>query len=281
MYFDKMMSFRKLFRDKKCAVIGMVHVGALPGTPLYAGNTIKVIEDAVRDAKIYKHCKVDGILVENMNDIPYVRSKDISPETISMMTRICGHVRRKFHPKVPCGVQILAGCNREAIAVAQASNFQFIRAEGFVFSHIADEGLTDACAGPLLRYRKRINADNVLVLADIKKKHSSHAITYDVSLSETAKAAEFFLADGVIVTGTATGDPVDAEELAEVKDVAKGPVIVGSGVTIDNIEEYISADAVIVGSHFKVDGLWQNAVDEEKVTKFMTKIEELRKSIET
>lgn len=57
------------------------------------------------------------------------------------------------------------------MAVAQASNFQFIRAEGFVFSHIADEGFTDACAGPLLRYRKRINAENVLVLADVKKKH--------------------------------------------------------------------------------------------------------------
>lgn len=67
--------------------------------------------------------------------------------------------------------QILAGCNKEAIAVAKAANFQFIRAEGFVFSHIADEGFTDACAGTLLRYRKQIDADDILIFADIKKKH--------------------------------------------------------------------------------------------------------------
>jgi hypothetical protein len=67
--------------------------------------------------------------------------------------------------------KVLAGGNKEALSVAQASGLQFIRAEGFVFSHVADEGFTDATAGPLLRYRASIRADNILIFTDIKKKH--------------------------------------------------------------------------------------------------------------
>ncbi|MFM8785597.1 MAG: BtpA/SgcQ family protein, partial [Phycisphaerales bacterium] len=85
-----------------------------------------------------------------------------------------------------------------------------MRVENFVFSHVADEGLMiEACAGPLLRHRRAIGADRVRVFADIKKKHASHAVTADVDIAGCARAAEFFLADGVIVTGTETGASVD------------------------------------------------------------------------
>jgi hypothetical protein len=72
---------------------------------------------------------------------------------------------------LPCGVQILAAANKEAIAVAQAAGLQFIRAEGYVFAHVADEGFMSSCAGELLRYRKQIGAEHVLVFTDVKKKH--------------------------------------------------------------------------------------------------------------
>ena len=96
---------------------------------------------------------------------------------------------------------MLAGGNREAVAVAQAAGLQFVRAEGFVFSHVADEGWLEGCAGPLLRYRANIGAGEVRVLCDVKKKHSSHAVTTDVGVVDTARAAQFFRADGVILTG--------------------------------------------------------------------------------
>ena len=88
-----------------------------------------------------------------------------------------------------------------------------IRAECFVFSQVSDEGWMDACAGPLLRYRKQIGAERVAILADIKKKHCAHAVTADVSLAETAQAAEFFGADGVVITGEATGRAASIEDL--------------------------------------------------------------------
>ena len=137
-------------------------------------------------------------------------------------------------------LQILAAANREALAVAAASGLQFIRAEGFVFSHVADEGWMDACAGPLLRYRKSIGMeDKVAVVCDIKKKHSAHAVTGDVDIVETAKAARFFRSDGVIVTGASTGHEASPGELqAVLAGVPDLPVLVGSGVSAANLKSY-------------------------------------------
>ncbi|GLH17249.1 Uncharacterized protein F13E9.13, mitochondrial, partial [Gryllus bimaculatus] len=95
----------------------------------------------------------DGVLLENMHDLPYIQSKDMGPEVVSVMTAISTNVRALLSPNIPCGIQVLAGANPEAIAIALAAKLQFIRAEGFVFSHVADEGWIDACAGTLLRYR--------------------------------------------------------------------------------------------------------------------------------
>ncbi|XP_011697572.1 PREDICTED: uncharacterized protein F13E9.13, mitochondrial, partial [Wasmannia auropunctata] len=174
---------------------------------------------------------------------------------------------------------ILAGCNKEAIAVAKAAELQFIRAEGFVFSHVGDEGFMDSKAGTLLRYRKQIDADNILVFVDVKKKHSSHAITSDVSLLETVKAAEFFLADGIIITGNATGKETNVKDLLEIQEyiTTKLPVLIGSGVTLDNVDNYVeAADALIVGSHLKMAGQWENALDPVRVRAFVRHLKNRR-----
>ncbi|KAK7571937.1 hypothetical protein V9T40_014409 [Parthenolecanium corni] len=189
-----------------------------------------------------------------MHDLPYVKSKFLGPETVASMTRVCSAVRNIIPPSIPCGVQTLAAANEEAIAVALASGCNFIRAEGFVFGHVADEGYIDSCAGTLLRYRTKVKANKILVFTDIKKKHSSHSITADTSIEEVAKAAEFFLSDGIIITGSATGIEANVEELKRVKEAVQLPVIVGSGITAENIQKFAHADAFIVGSSLKYDG---------------------------
>jgi len=171
----------------------------------------------------------------------------------------------------------LAGANIEALGAAVSAGLDFIRAEGFVFAHVADEGIITSDAAEILRYRKQIGAEDILVLTDIKKKHSAHAITGDVSIVETAHAAEFFLSDGVIVTGVATGLEADLDELRRVKAAVDIPVLIGSGVTLNNVNAYLElADALIIGSHFKYDGQWENGVELERVKKFMEKVERLR-----
>ena len=257
------------------SVIAMIHTEALPGTPKYKGDIKKIISSAIEEAKTYKNSGVDSIMIENMHDIPYMKNNS-GPEITSAMAIIAYEVKAKTD--LPVGIQILAGANKEAIAVAHSAGLDFIRAEGFVFAHVADEGIIESNAGELLRYRKQIGADDVLVLTDIKKKHSSHSITSDVSIVETAKAAEFFLSDGLIVTGTSTGAEADTEELSQVRGNTNLPILIGSGITYDNIDNYFNlADAFIIGSHFKVDGNWINKVDATRVKRFMNKINDLKK----
>ena len=180
---------------------------------------------------------------------------------------------RRILKKTPLGVQILACGGKEALAVAKATGCDFIRNEGYVFSHIGDEGFINSNAGELLRYRKTIDAEDVLVFSDIKKKHSSHTITSDVSLLDTAFAAQFFKADGIILTGKSTGDSTDLDEVKEIylnKEKLKLPVIIGSGVTKQNVNEYIGlADALIIGSYFKHDGHWASDLSKQRVHDFM------------
>jgi membrane complex biogenesis BtpA family protein len=174
---------------------------------------------------------------------------------------------------LPCGLQILAAANTEAIAVAHAAGLDFIRAEGFAFAHVADEGIIQSSAAELLRYRRAIGADHVQVWADVKKKHSSHAITADVAIGETAHAVEFMRGDAVIVTGAVTGDAPLPADVHAVKKATRLPVYLGSGVTAENVGTFLGeADGFIVGSEFKTGGHWPGKVDAKRVGRFMSAV---------
>ena len=215
-----------------------------------------------------------------MHDIPYVKSSKFGPEVVASMTAVTSAIQqvlKKENKNIPVGIQVLACGGKEALAIAKSTNCNFIRNEGFVFSHIGDEGFIDSNAGELLRYRKSIDADDVLIFSDIKKKHSSHSITSDVSLLETAFAAKFFLADGIILTGKSTGDETDLNELKLIQANQKKlniPVLIGSGVTKENLKSYVGlADALIIGSHFKIDGNWANELCDKRIHDFMNYME--------
>lgn len=251
---------------------GMVHVGPLPGTPRDEGDFESVVKKAVFEAKLLEKHGCSGILFENMHDVPYLKTQ-VGPEITAAMAVVGAEIRRET--KIPLGLQILAGANFSALSVAHAVGADWIRVEGFVFSHVADEGLIEACAGDLLRYRKELGASNIKIMADIKKKHSSHAITSDVDIVETAKAAEFFGADAVIVTGQSTGSKASVEELENVKKSISLPVLIGSGINSENVKEYVLADGFIVGSAFKKGGQWRNDLDSNAISQIVQSIQQL------
>lgn len=246
------------------ALIGMIHVGALPGAPRSSRKVGELARAAVAEAAVLAEGGVDAIILENMHDVPYLNRR-VGPEIVAAMTAVCSAVRESV--TLPLGVQVLAGANREAVAVAHASSCQFVRCEGFVFAHVADEGLMpEADAGPLLRFRKMIGAEDVAIIADVKKKHSSHAVTADVNIAETAKAAVFFGADGVVVTGAATGEPTSVDDVVAVAEAIDQAVFIGSGVTPDSVISMAPyVDAFIVGSFLKRDGRWENEPDPARV----------------
>ncbi len=267
------MKFSKIFENKK-PIIGMIHISALAGTPKNYLNPAQIIEKALKEALVYQDCGLDVVMIENMHDVPYLKSK-VGHEISSIMAIIGYEIKQKTN--LYCGIQILAGANKEAMAAAYSAGMDFIRAEGFVFGHVADEGYIDASSGELLRYRKQIGAENIQVFTDIKKKHSSHAITTDVNVVETAKAAEFFLSDGIILTGKSTAEEADITELQELKKYLKIPILIGSGITAANISKFYElADGFIIGSYFKKDGQWQNPPDPERIKKLMDVVHGLR-----
>ncbi len=259
------------------ALVAMIHVGALPGTPRSQRSIREIAHSAAGEARLLAREGADAILLENMHDAPYL-NREVGPEIVAGMTAVCSAVREAVD--LPLGVQILAGANRHALAVAHAAGCQFVRCEGFVFAHVADEGLmADADAGPLLRFRRAIGAEAVAILADVKKKHASHAVTADVDLVQTARATTFFGADAVVVTGIATGEPTDPQHVRSVSEAVDEPVFVGSGVTPDNAAALAPhADAFIVGSFLKRDGHWENEPEPARVASMVAAVRSLRRT---
>ena len=239
----------------------MVHLLPLPGSPRWAGDVQAVLDAVRRDAAALAEGGCDAIIVENMGDVPYLKSQ-VEPETVALMARATALAIEVSG--LPTGVQVLAGANRQALGVAVASGASFIRAEAFAYGHVADEGWLDASAGPLLRARANLRAD-VAIWADVQKKHAAHAITGDLNIEDLARGAGFCGADVLIVTGAETGDatPLGSVLSAQAADL---PVAVGSGVTPRCAASLASAaDALIVGSWLKVDGDWRNRVDVDRV----------------
>ena len=268
---DKHSVIDSLF-DAPRALIGVVHLQALPGTPGSKLDIAAITSIAADEAGLYSEAGFHGVMIENTHDRPYLKA-GAGPEITAAMAVIGAEIRRAT--SLPLGVQVLAGSNSAALAVALACGASFVRVEGYVFAHVADEGLIEASAGALLRYRRAIAADQIRVFADVKKKHSAHAITADVDIIETAKAAEFFLVDGVIVSGVSTGQPAEPDEVNSVGREVSVPTIVGSGITTENIINYPRADAFIVGSSIKKDGVWNSPIDLDRARELVRAFRDL------
>lgn len=242
----------------------MVHLRALPGSPASGLTPAQIIATAVAEAQQLAKAGFDALIVENMHDRPYLFDAS-GAETVAPFSIAAAAVVAAVN--IPVGVQILSGANCAALAVAHAAGAAFIRAEGFVFAAVADEGLiARASAGDLLRQRRRLGADHIRIFADLRKKHSSHALTADLDMAAWVRAAEFFCADGMIVTGSATGVEPDMVELSSARAQTSLPVLVGSGGTPTNLARLFQhADAAIIGSFLKVDGQWMNDLDPSRV----------------
>ena len=257
------------------AVIGVVHCLPLPGAPEYDGAPMAAILDhAVAEARRYAEGGVDGLIVENHGDIPFAKPDALGPETAAAMAVIAAAVAGVG---LPLGVNVLANAAMVALAVAKASGARFVRVNQWANAYVANEGLIDGPAGAAARYRRQIGAQDVAVFADVHVKHGAHAITADRSIPELARDVEFFGADAAIATGQRTGDGATIEELRAIASGSTLPVMVGSGVTPDNVGEMFQvARAVIVASWLKRDGVWWNTVDPDRVRRFMAVADRVR-----
>lgn len=268
------------------AVIAMIHVPALPGSIAYSGESFgdhedlmmeTLIERPLQELEIYQKMGVDAIMLENMHDVPYAKPP-LAGETVHAMTAIAKAVRRKT--QLPIGIQMLEAANCEAMQIAAVADLDFIRAEGYVYAHIGGAGLIEGSARKILEIRKKHGAEHIKVFVDVKKKHCAHALTADLSVGDIVKQSEFFCADGSIITGHFTGEPVSRDDLGQARRAsAHLPILIGSGITAENLHEYFDhADGFIIGSYFKKNGDWKNEVESDRVRQVMDAKKQLMKS---
>ncbi len=251
-------------------VIGMVHCWPLPGAPGYTGYGMEpIIEHAVRDATALAEGGCDGLIVENMWDIPFRAGPHLQPESIAAHAVVAQAVRAAV-PHLPLGINLVHNGGVALLGIAIAAGASFIRVCMFTGAGVWDAGSWDeGCAADLLRRRKELHAEHIKIFADVDKKHSVRFPGID--LATHIEWTRFFGADALIVSGRMTGDAPDLEKVREARRLAGDtPLLLGSGTDEGNISAFMEiADGVIVGSSIKVDGEIANPVDAERVRRFV------------
>ncbi|KRB30932.1 BtpA family membrane complex biogenesis protein [Mesorhizobium sp. Root695] len=257
-------------------VIGVIHLRSLPGAPRYVREAMtEVYAAAVRDAKTLADGGINGIIVENAGDMPFSRPEHIGHETVAALTAACMEVRGAVD--VPIGITCVANGAIPALAVAKAVGAKWVRVNQWANAYVANEGLLNAAAPEAMRYRAMIDARDVAIFADVHVKFGAHAITADRSITEQATDAEWFDADVLIATGARTGSPTERREVDEVRGGTNLPVIVGSGLSPEQVPKlFAAADGAIIGQWLKEDGLWWNPVDPRRVAALVEAVAKAR-----
>ena len=250
-------------------IIGMVHCWPLPGAPGYDGYGIEeIIAHAVADADALAEGGCDGIIVENMWDIPFRAGAHLPPESIAAQAVVARAVRERV--RLPLGINVVHNGGVALLAIAIAAQADFIRVCMFTGAGVWDAGSWDeGCAADLMRRRKELNAESIKIFADVDKKHSVRFPGID--LATHIEWTNFFGADAMIISGRMTGDAPDVTKVREAKRLAGAtPILLGSGTDERNIAAFFEvADGAIVGSSIKRDGEIANPVDADRVRAFV------------
>lgn len=255
-------------------LIGMIHLPPLPGSPRDLGQGMKpILESALADARVLEAGGVQGIMIENFFDAPFVKDR-LPPHTLVAMTQAVTAIRAQT--TLPLGVNALRNDARSALALAHICGAQFVRINVYVGAAVTDQGIIEGAAREAVLYRKELGAD-VAIWADIGVKHAKQLGTD--SLVEQAKDAVLRgLADALILTGSATGEPTSAEEVRLVRNaLPKTPLLVGSGFDPESAGSLLRyADGAITGTSLKRNGVVAEAVDVERVRALRRSMEQAK-----
>jgi len=252
--------------DTDRAVVGMVHLAALPGAPDFDGDRAAVRDAALRDARRLEAGGVDALMVENFGDAPFY-ADDVPKHVVASMTALVRDLRRETD--LTLGVNVLRNDAAAAVSVAAGAGADFVRVNVHAGARLTDQGVVEGKAAEVVRLRDRLDAD-VSILADVDVKHSA-ALAERPLTEEVAELVERGHADGVVASGAGTGHETDRDHLRAVVDArddlgVDAPVFVGSGVTRETVNETLNlADGAIVGTALKEDEETTAPVDEARV----------------
>jgi len=251
--------------------IGVVHLPAMPGDPRYERGGFEGVYDfALRDAEALASGGVDGIIVENFGSAPFWKgdhTSRIPPHQVALMTRVVGELVKRL--SVPVGVNCLRNDVHSALGIAAATGAAFVRVNVHTGAYFTDQGVIEGEAAESLRYRAAIGGTDVKILADVLVKHAAPMAPLNISdaVKDTLHRGG---ADGVIVTGNATGGPVDEDELALAAVAAgEGALFVGSGLDPTRAQALAPGlTGALVGTWLKEQGALVAPVDAGRVRTF-------------
>jgi uncharacterized protein len=247
-------------------IIGVVHLLPLPTSPRWGGSLRTVLDRAEQEAAALAAGGVDGIIVENFFDAPFVKDQ-VDPAVVSAMTLAVQRLQNLV--TLPIGLNVLRNDARSALAIASNTNAQFIRVNVLTGVMATDQGLIEGKANEILRYRRELGSD-VKIFADVLVKHARPLGTPNLTTA-VQETIDRGLADAVILSGWATGSPPTQEDLELASAAAKGtPVFIGSGASWENVDRLMqAADGVIVSSSLKRQGKIENSIDPIRVSRFV------------
>ncbi|MBR8837628.1 MAG: BtpA/SgcQ family protein [Stigonema ocellatum SAG 48.90 = DSM 106950] len=259
------MDLYQLFKTRT-PIIGVVHLLPLPTSPRWGGSLKAVIDRAEQEATALSSGGVDGIIVENFFDAPFTKNQ-VDPAVVSAMTVVVQRIQNLV--PLPVGINVLRNDAKSAMAIATCVKAQFIRVNVLTGVMATDQGLIEGEAHHLLRYRRELGSD-VKILADVLVKHAHPlgSVNLTTAVQDTIERG---LADAVILSGWATGNPPNLEDLELASSVANDtPVFIGSGASAENIATLMQAvDGVIVSSSLKRHGNRSQPIDPIRVSQFV------------
>lgn len=266
------MNLDQIFKTPN-PIIGVVHLLPLPTSPRWGGSLKAVIDRAEQEVTALASGGVDGVIVENFFDAPFTKNQ-VDPAVVSAMTLIIQRLMNLV--TLPVGINVLRNDAQSAIAIATCVHAQFIRVNVLTGIMATDQGLIEGQAHQLLRYRRELGSD-VKILADVLVKHARPLGSPNLTTA-VQETIERGLADGVILSGWATGSPPTLEDLELASAAANGtPVFIGSGASWENISTLMqAADGVIVSSSLKRRGKIEQPIDPIRVSQF---VEAARRSV--
>lgn len=253
-------------------LVGMIHLLPLPGAPRYGGSMQAIIDRAVIEAQVLTDAGFDSILIENYGDAPFHKDH-VAAETIASMTVVASEVKK--NSALPPGIQVLRNDALAALSIAHAVGAEFIRVNVLSGAMLIDQGIIESNAAHVLRYRSHL-CPHVKIWADV---HVKHAQPMQLQPIEDAalELTERSLADAIIVSGSGTGRQTSPDDVKKVRSSTTLPVVIGSGVTEENIQDYIPfANAMIVGTSIKKDGVITNSIDAGRAKRLVSILKSCR-----
>ena len=255
-------------------IIAMCHLQAMPSDPGYdvEKGMEYVVDMARHDLLALQKGGVDAVMFSNEFSLPYLTK--CRPVTAAAMARIIGELKSEI--KIPYCVNVLWD-PFASIDLAAATDAIFIR-EIMSGVYASDFGLWNTDPGAVARHKLEVNRPDLKLFYNIVPEAAKYLADRDIA--EIAKTTVFNnRPDALCVSGLTAGTETDTQILFRVKEkVPDTAVFCNTGCRINNIERQLQyADGAVVGTTFKVDGKFENLVDEKNVKSFMDVVRSIRK----